>query len=82
VLALPDPRLPGGAGANPDYTAQLRDTRRDLAHNHGVVVDLTGNLSKYLAARSHWPPPDQLAPRLGLATPQGAGGDAILRATA
>jgi hypothetical protein len=79
VLALPDPRLAGGAGANPSYASQLRDTRGDLAHNHGVVVDLTGSLSRYLAARGHWPPPAQLAPRLGLATPQGAGGDAILR---
>ena len=79
VLALPDPRLPGGAGANPNYAAQLRDTRGDLAHNHGVVVDLTGKLSRYLAARGHWPPPAQLAPHLGLAAPQGAGGDAILR---
>ena len=81
VLALPDPRLPGGAGANPNYTVQLRDTRGDLAHNHGVVVDLTGSLSRYLAARGHWPPPAQLAPRLGLVAPHGAGGDAILRST-
>jgi hypothetical protein len=79
VLALPDPRLPAGAGANRDYAAQLRDTRGDLAHNHGVVVDLTGSLSKYLAARGHWPPPAQLAPRLGLAAPRGVGGDAMLR---
>jgi hypothetical protein len=82
VLALPDPRLPGGAGANPNYTSQLRDTRGDLAHNHGLVVDLTGSLSRYLAARGHWPPPGQLAPHLGLAVPQGAGGDAILRPAA
>ena len=82
VLALPDPRLPAGAGPNPDYAAQLRDTRGDLARNHGVVVDLTGSLSKYLAARGHWPPPVELAPRLGLAAPRRAGGDAMLRATA
>jgi hypothetical protein len=79
VLALPDPRLPGGVGANPGYAAQLRYTRGALAHNHGVVVDLTGSLSKYLAARGHWPPPAQLAPRLGLAAPRDAGGDAMLR---
>jgi hypothetical protein len=79
VLGLPDPRLPAGAGANPDYAAQLRVTRGDLARNHGVVVDLTGKLSRYLAARGKWPPPAQLAPRLGLAVPRGAGGDAILR---
>ena len=66
-------------GRQPNYTAQLRDTRGDLEHNHGVVVDLTGKLSRYLAARGHWPPPAQLAPHLGLAAPQGAGGDAILR---
>ncbi|HEV8452340.1 MAG TPA: hypothetical protein VGQ45_12980 [Gaiellales bacterium] len=82
VLALPDPRLPAGAGPNPDYAAQLRDTRGDLARNHGVVVDLTGSLSRYLAARGHWPPPVELAPRLGLAAPRRAGGDAMLRATA
>jgi hypothetical protein len=82
VLALPDPRLPARAGANPDYTAQLRDTRRDLARNHGVVIDLTGKLSRYLAARGHWPPPAQLAPQLGLVAPKGAGGDAILRPAA
>jgi hypothetical protein len=79
VLGLPDPRLPAGAGANPGYSGQLRVTRGDLAHNHGVVVDLTGELSRYLAARGKWPPPAQLAPRLGLVAPKGAGGDAILR---
>jgi hypothetical protein len=79
VLGLPDPRLPAGGGANPHYTAQLRSTRRELARNHGVVVDITGKLSRYLTARGHWPPPAELAPQLGLAVPKGAGGDAILR---
>ena len=79
VLGLPDPRLPAGAGVNPDYSAQLRVTRGDLAQNHGVVVDLTGKLSRYLTARGHWTPPAQLAPRLGIVAPRGAGGDAMLR---
>jgi hypothetical protein len=78
VLGLPDPRLPAGGGANPDYTAQLRVTRDDLARNHGVVVDLTDKLSRYLTARGHWPPPAELARQLGLVVPKGAGGDAVL----
>jgi hypothetical protein len=79
AIGIPDPRLAHGAGANSKYDAQLAELKQDLQQDHGVVVELTGNLSRYLASKGHWPSPSELTGPLGLAITDSSGNDAILR---
>lgn len=79
ALGVPDPRLAHSPASNPRYDAQIAELKQDLQQDHGVVVELTGNLSRYLASKNHWTSPDELAPQLGLTVTDRSGNDAILR---